>query len=172
MYKLTGSLPFNGAPLPMLLTKQHTAAPSPSSLVATLPRDLDALCTRMLATAPNARPTCAEALEVLEKNASGSIAAAASGVRPASKSTTPALYQSAAGPTSRSKACSGAMYAGVPTCCATPSAGRRRAIALGETLRSVFSATRSRRAVSKAWYTTPIPPSPSSFSIRKRSGGR
>lgn len=57
---LTGRLPFEGAPIDVMLDKQRRPAPTVSSLWAGAPPELDALCCRLLATQPGDRPSVAE----------------------------------------------------------------------------------------------------------------
>ena len=54
---LTGELPFNGAPLEVLLASRRTSPRRPSTLVPGIPPDLDDLCARLLRFDPAARPT-------------------------------------------------------------------------------------------------------------------
>ena len=58
---LTGTPPFRGAPLQVLLAKQHELPRRPRTL-ADVPDDLDALCMQLLAIAPDARRPAASAL--------------------------------------------------------------------------------------------------------------
>jgi serine/threonine protein kinase len=62
---LTGRLPFEGASALILKSKVVADAPAPSSIVGGVPADLDALCTRMLARDPEARPSAIEILRAL-----------------------------------------------------------------------------------------------------------
>ncbi len=63
---MTGQVPFQGAPLEVLLRKQKDE-PKPAGEVAPgLPKDLDDLCTRMLRFDPAARPTGREMLRALD----------------------------------------------------------------------------------------------------------
>jgi serine/threonine protein kinase len=65
---LTGRAPFEGDhAIKIMLDKQQKEAPLASSLVADVPADLAALCARLLAIAPEARPSVDEALAVLNK---------------------------------------------------------------------------------------------------------
>ncbi|HEY2510116.1 MAG TPA: serine/threonine-protein kinase, partial [Polyangiaceae bacterium] len=63
---LTGQVPFNGAPLEVLLRKQKDEPPPPSALADGLPADLDELCTRLLRFDPTARPTARQILRTLD----------------------------------------------------------------------------------------------------------
>ncbi|MCC7540397.1 MAG: protein kinase, partial [Deltaproteobacteria bacterium] len=54
---LTGRLPFTGAIASVLLAKQMKTAPRPSTFVSGIPEDLDDLVHRLLARAPETRPT-------------------------------------------------------------------------------------------------------------------
>lgn len=62
---LTGRLPFEGTTMQVLLAKQTSDAPSPSTLVADLPEDLVRLCEELLRREPRERPTGAEILSRL-----------------------------------------------------------------------------------------------------------
>jgi serine/threonine protein kinase len=63
---LTGVAPFEGTnPIAVLLEKQGRPARRPSALLASVPPDLDALCSRLLAIDPAARPSVDEALSLL-----------------------------------------------------------------------------------------------------------
>jgi serine/threonine protein kinase/tetratricopeptide (TPR) repeat protein len=62
---LTGALPFEGAPMAILLAKQHALPPRPSELVVGIPDDLDELAMRLLAVHPEARPDPAEVAALL-----------------------------------------------------------------------------------------------------------
>ncbi len=64
---LTGRLPFDGSVLDILLRKQSTDAPSPSSLAGGIPADLEALCVALLAREPAARPTGSDVLTCLTR---------------------------------------------------------------------------------------------------------
>jgi len=63
---LTGRLPFEGAPLEILMAKQKGPPPAPSSIAAGIPDDLEGLCMELLRTDPAARPSGADVLEALE----------------------------------------------------------------------------------------------------------
>jgi eukaryotic-like serine/threonine-protein kinase len=54
---LTGTLPFEGHPLQMMLEKQTEAPPPPRSKLPQIPADLDALCMALLRTDPATRPS-------------------------------------------------------------------------------------------------------------------
>ena len=62
---LTGSLPFSGPPLEVLIAKQSQSPSPPRALNPSVPPDLDALCTQLLKPDPAARPTGAEVLKRL-----------------------------------------------------------------------------------------------------------
>jgi serine/threonine protein kinase len=62
---LVGQLPFDGAPLEILMAKQRTEPPPPRTSVAAVPPDLDALCTDLLRFEPSARPTGREVMQRL-----------------------------------------------------------------------------------------------------------
>jgi tetratricopeptide (TPR) repeat protein len=63
---LTGELPFEGAPLLVLMQKQQQEAPAPRRVVSTIPPDLDALCASLLAFDPRARPSEQTLLDLLD----------------------------------------------------------------------------------------------------------
>jgi len=64
---LTGRVPFDGtSAMEILLRKQSEPAPRASSLGHDVPPDLDELCARLLATAPDARPSLAEVRALLD----------------------------------------------------------------------------------------------------------
>ena len=73
---LTGSLPFTGPPLAILLDKQQREPPSPRALVPEVPEDLDRLCSALLRIDPRAR---AGSREVLATVAAGEAPAPATG---------------------------------------------------------------------------------------------
>jgi hypothetical protein len=54
---MTGTVPFDGAPLEILLRKQRDEPRPPSATVPDLPADLDELCARLLRFDPALRPT-------------------------------------------------------------------------------------------------------------------
>ncbi len=62
---LTSRLPFSGSTFPELLAAKHTPPPAPSAVAANVPHDLADLCSRLLAPAPEARPTGDEVLRIL-----------------------------------------------------------------------------------------------------------
>ncbi|MDX2008936.1 MAG: protein kinase [Myxococcaceae bacterium] len=62
---LTGRLPFEGAPVDVMLDKQRRPAPAPSSLSPDVPEALDALCVGLLRTVPTERPDAAAVLAAL-----------------------------------------------------------------------------------------------------------
>ena len=62
---LTGRLPFQGAPSTMIREKLRHAPPPPRALCEGVPRDLDDLCTDLLAREAGERPTGAEVLRRL-----------------------------------------------------------------------------------------------------------
>jgi eukaryotic-like serine/threonine-protein kinase len=57
---LTGRLPFEGTTMQVLLAKQNSEAPTPRSIVADVPDDLNRLCIDLLRRAPAERPSGAE----------------------------------------------------------------------------------------------------------------
>jgi serine/threonine protein kinase len=62
---LTGTVPFDGAPLEILMRKQQLEPPAPSASTAGVPPDLDALCTALLRINPAKRPTYAQVMRAL-----------------------------------------------------------------------------------------------------------
>jgi len=54
---LTGTMPFTGAAMEVLMSKQHRTPPSARSLNPAVPADLDALCAELLRFNPSERPT-------------------------------------------------------------------------------------------------------------------
>jgi eukaryotic-like serine/threonine-protein kinase len=65
---LTGALPFQGAPLQVLIAKQHELPRRPREL-ASVPDDLDAICMQLLAVEPAARLSAVAALAGLDPDA-------------------------------------------------------------------------------------------------------
>jgi len=65
---LTGALPFQGAPLQVLIAKQHELPRRPGEL-ASVPQDLDAICMLLLAVEPAARLSAIAALAGLDPDA-------------------------------------------------------------------------------------------------------
>jgi serine/threonine protein kinase/tetratricopeptide (TPR) repeat protein len=63
---MTGQVPFQGAPLAVLLRKQKDEPKPAGEIAPGLPKDLDELCTRMLRFDPGARPTDREVLRALD----------------------------------------------------------------------------------------------------------
>jgi predicted ATPase len=64
-YALTGHLPFVGSPEEILAAKESLDAPAPRTLCADVPDELDALCRRLLARDPEARPSASEIFAVV-----------------------------------------------------------------------------------------------------------
>ena len=62
---LTGKLPYDGAPLAVLMAKQGGEPPRPRALVPDVPADLDELCASLLRFAPSSRPDGASVLRRL-----------------------------------------------------------------------------------------------------------
>jgi serine/threonine protein kinase len=54
---LTGTLPFDGPPLSILMSKQLNEAPSPRTMNPLIPEDLNRLCVELLRFDPTLRPT-------------------------------------------------------------------------------------------------------------------
>ncbi len=63
---LTGKLPYHGTVKEILQSKQCQLAPPPSTIVATVPKDLDSLCIDLLRIRPEERPSGEEVLERLD----------------------------------------------------------------------------------------------------------
>ncbi len=53
---LTGTIPFQGAPMEVIKRKQREAPPAPSSVTTGVPPDLDALSAELMRVDPSARP--------------------------------------------------------------------------------------------------------------------
>jgi len=64
---LTGALPFTGPVLEVLRRKQLDEPPAPSTLVASIPEEIDDLCRSLLRRAPGQRATGAEFLRRLRR---------------------------------------------------------------------------------------------------------
>jgi len=75
---LTRRLPFDGAPLDILMQKQQHEPPPPRTLDPGIPEDLDALCAGLLHRDPDARPREAEILRWLNVEVAPEISAASS----------------------------------------------------------------------------------------------
>jgi len=73
---LTGRLPFHGSSIEILSAKQTESATAPASVTRGIPRDLNDLCLRMLATDPEERPTALEILELIAPRGVGQTEAA------------------------------------------------------------------------------------------------
>ena len=63
---LTGEPPFLGAPLEVLMRKQSETPRPPAQVSADVPADLEALCLRLLAVDPAARPSGLDVLAALD----------------------------------------------------------------------------------------------------------
>lgn len=72
---LTGELPFDGAPLQILMDKQRELPPPPSTRANGVPADLEALCMKLLRIEPAARPTGAAVVRMLESGSTSTLAA-------------------------------------------------------------------------------------------------
>jgi len=66
---LTGKLPFEGAPLQILMEKQAREPAPPISIVPDVPPDLSALCTALLQFEPGKRPTASAIARTLPMSA-------------------------------------------------------------------------------------------------------
>jgi len=69
---LTGRLPFEGTAMDMMVAKQEQRAQPPSSYGADVPGDLDLLCSELLRTQPDRRPSGPDILRRLRATAEGS----------------------------------------------------------------------------------------------------
>jgi tetratricopeptide (TPR) repeat protein len=76
---LCGELPFDGAPLQVLMSKQRALPPPPSTRAAGVPADLEALCMKLLRIEPAARPSGAAVLRALSSNPDIAVAAPRAG---------------------------------------------------------------------------------------------
>lgn len=65
---LTGSLPFSGSPIKILMDKQVRTPDPPSILVDGVPEDLDRLCADLLNVDPQARPSAEDVISRLQLN--------------------------------------------------------------------------------------------------------
>jgi hypothetical protein len=63
---MTGELPFNGAPLEVLLDKQKREPPPAETIAPGLPPDLAELCTKLLRFDPAQRPTGRQVMRALD----------------------------------------------------------------------------------------------------------
>ena len=70
---LTGTLPFTGAPMQLLMEKQARVPPRPSTLVQDVPADLDDLCADLLDVHPEKRPGAADILRRLGDSSSAPV---------------------------------------------------------------------------------------------------
>jgi hypothetical protein len=62
---LTGTMPFAGDGLQVMIDKVHRSAPRPSARAHDVPKDLDDLCVALLRMEPDARPKDADVLRAL-----------------------------------------------------------------------------------------------------------
>jgi serine/threonine protein kinase len=62
---LTGTIPFNGSAVDVMMRKQREEPPLPSAVTAGVPADLDALCSALMRVVPAARPKGHEVLRAL-----------------------------------------------------------------------------------------------------------
>ncbi len=67
---LTGELPFDGAPIQVLMRKQQVMPPPPSARASGVPSDLEALCMKLLRIEAAARPTGTDVLRLLQGGSS------------------------------------------------------------------------------------------------------
>lgn len=63
---LTGTLPFSGRPVQIILSKQREEAEPPSKRFRKVPTDLDALCLALLRKDPTTRPTSTEIIDCID----------------------------------------------------------------------------------------------------------
>jgi hypothetical protein len=74
---LVGAVPFDGAPLEILLRKQQEQPAPPSAKLASVPADLDELCSALLRIEPDSRPKSGDVLRALgQEERRGSLASA------------------------------------------------------------------------------------------------
>jgi eukaryotic-like serine/threonine-protein kinase len=75
---VTGALPFDGAPLEILVKKQSADGPAPASIVKDVPQDLDAMIGALLRLDPAARPALTSVLQAFapDRDSSSSVGAA------------------------------------------------------------------------------------------------
>jgi len=78
---LTGQLPFSGPPMQLLQEKQEQPAVPPRQLVMDVPKDLDALCEKLLERDPRDRPQPRSVLERLGATAAEALPASSAETR-------------------------------------------------------------------------------------------